>query len=228
MLNPALQLAAFTMIGSYIGSQPASYYAVGNAVHSMARASIFSATVVIGAERSNGTLSTLLATPSRPIVIFGGRLIPALVTGYLSSIIMLALATTFTGATVPLAGVPMILLTIFLVALSCSALGLCLGAASLYLRDVFFLPNVSIYGMMLFCGVNLTSAENPAGESFARLIPLTNGLHAIREVMMGHQAPLSALATELGLATVYALVAMILVHVFAQRARVTASLDLGA
>ncbi|WP_117213777.1 ABC transporter permease [Allorhizocola rhizosphaerae] len=229
VLNPTLQVITFTVIGAYLGSQPAEFYAVGNSVHAMARASIFAATVVIAAERTNGTLSTVLATPAHPLLIFGGRLLPALTTGFFSSVLMLGLSMVIARARIPLASVPGILLMIVLIALACSALGLCLGALALYLRDVFFLPNVAIYATMLLCGVNLTTQETPAVmRGIAEILPLTHGLRAIRSLAAGTGLPVAEPLLELAVAAAWALAAAVLLRVFSMKARAHATLDLGS
>jgi ABC-2 type transport system permease protein len=229
VIRPAMQLAAFTLIGLYIGQQPASYYAIGNAVQTTARAAVFAATIVIAAERTNGTLSFVLAAPSHPLVAFGGRLVPPILTGLLSSTLMLGLAMALTGFRITWSSLPTLVLLILVISLSCSALGLVLGSIGLYLRDVFFLPNIAVYAMMLLCGVNLTTAETPPVlRAIGEAIPLTHGLRATRAVIAGRTPATADWVAEVIIAVVYTVLACFLLQLFARLARAGATLDLGS
>ncbi|HZM76387.1 MAG TPA: ABC transporter permease [Candidatus Limnocylindrales bacterium] len=227
VLNPILQLIAFTLVGVYLGSQPAGFYAVGNAVHATARAAIFAATVVVAAERVNGSLSTLVAAPTSILGTFAGRLIPPLLTGLFSSFVMISLALVFTDVPFSPDRLPVVLLAIVAVSASCSAFGLALGSVALYLRDVYFLPNIAVYGMMLFCGVNLASdTTTPLLTMIGDVLPLTHGLFAVREVLAGRAFPLGAVATELFIGVCCAAAACVLLRFFERRVRIAATLDL--
>lgn len=229
VVRPVIQMATFTLIGTSLGSQPLAFYAVGNAVHATARAAIFAATISIAAERTNGTLSTVLAAPARPVLIFSGRLIPPLLTGLLSSILMLGLVWGFTDAHMSLGAYGQMTLLIALISASCSALGLTLGSIGLYLRDVFFLPNIVVYAMLLFCGINLSATQTPAAmRVVGDFLPLTHGLRAVRDLLAGRSPATSDWLAELAILAAYAVIAWLLLQVFARRARIDASLDLSA
>ncbi|BCL16673.1 ABC transporter permease [Micromonospora sagamiensis] len=229
VLRPMMQLAVFTVIGAYLGSQPADFYAVGNAVQTTARASVYAATIVIAAERMNGTLITVLAAPAHPLLVFGGRLLPPVLTGVASAALMMTVAMATTGVRLSWSATPSLLLLILLVSASCGAFGLVLGAIGLYLRDVFFLPNVAVYAMMLLCGVNLTPAETSGVLALlGEALPLTHGLRAIRDVIAGRPVTTAAWTTELLLVFAYGAAACVFLAYFARQARSKATLDLSS
>lgn len=107
----------------------------------------------------------------------------------------------------------------FLIAITTSTIGLLIGAISLTQRIDMLLANVASYSLMVLCGVVAPlSAFGPVGEQVVRLLPLTNGLLAIRAVVEG-EPWLSLALLELVVGLAWGAVAVLVVQLQARRAR---------
>ena len=97
---------------------------------------------------------------------------------------------------------------------SCTAFGLTLGSVGMRARDVFMSANIAYYLMWLLCGVNIPLDALPGWlAQIGRLMPLTHGIAAAREVAAG--ASLSSVSglvwTEVAVGMAWGTVAFILV-----------------
>jgi ABC-2 type transport system permease protein len=95
-------------------------------------------------------------------------------------------------------------------------------------RDVFMIANVAYYLMWLLCGVNIPLDALPSWlAQIGRLMPLTHGIAAAREVAAG--ASLSSVSglvwTEVGVGLAWGTTAFILVRWFEYEGRRRASLE---
>ena len=123
---------------------------------------------------------------------------------------------------------PALVLVMAASAFACTSLGLVVGAVGLRVRDVFFLANFVVYALVLFCGVNIPlDALPPWMEDVARVLPLTHGIEAAREIANGASlADVDHLVwTELGIGAVYAAGAYALFKVFEYEGRRRASFE---
>lgn len=229
VLTPCMQILAFTWICSYLGTEPTSFYAIGNSMQIVGRVSVFGACVAIGAERMLGSLGVVVAAPRSSAATFLGRIPPVALTGFVSGILGLFACTAATGVNIPLATWPIVAVMILLVATSCSAFGLALGAFALHIRDVFFLPNLAVYCMMALCGVDFTAGQLPQwAETVGNALPMTHGLEAIRQLLSTKRIEVNEALLELAVLLAYTLLACLLMMAFEWRARHTASIDFAA
>jgi ABC-2 type transport system permease protein len=111
---------------------------------------------------------------------------------------------------------------------SCTAFGLTLGSIGMRARDVFMSANIAYYLMWLLCGVNIPLSALPGWlAQIGRLLPLTHGIAAGREVAAG--ASLSSVSglvwTEVAVGTAWAVVATTLVWWFEREGRRRATLE---
>jgi len=121
-----------------------------------------------------------------------------------------------------LAALPLFLL----VAITTSTIGLVVGAISLTQRADTLLANAGAYALMVFGGVVAPiSAFGDTGELIARVLPLTNGLLAIRATLAG-EPWLGYAALELAVGAAWAVVAVALIQLQAHRARARGSDEL--
>ena len=95
-------------------------------------------------------------------------------------------------------------------------------------RDVFMSANIAYYLMWLLCGVNIPLDALPGWlAQIGRLMPLTHGIAAGREVAAGASlGSVSGLVwTEVGVGAAYAAVAFTLMRLFEFEGRRRASLE---
>lgn len=223
---PACQLVWFVHVGRYLGTHPVEYYAVGNAVHACAMAGLFAPAMTVSGERTGLTLTALLATPANRAVMFAGRVVPPLVLGTATTIVMLAFGTLVAGVHVPADRVAALLGTLVVTSASCSAFGLVLGAIALRTRDALVLANLVLYLMLLLCGVNIERSVLPDPvATIGGLLPLTHGIEATRRVLDGSGGAAGLVAVEAVKGAAYVLAAVALLRVLERSSRRHATLD---
>jgi ABC-2 type transport system permease protein len=226
--SPIFQILFFAYIGRFSGLKNDEWFVVGNAVQLSAMAGIYGTAMTIGGERWTQTLSSLLATPANRISLFLGRSLPLIVNGIVVSAFSFGVGWLLLDFDIPVSNLPALALVVVVSATSCTALGLMTGAIGLRARDVFFLANLVVFSLLLFCGVNVPLESLPDWmETVARGLPLTHGIEAAREIAEG--ATLGDVAglvwTEAAIGAIYALLAYGLFRFFEADGRRRATLE---
>jgi ABC-2 type transport system permease protein len=225
---PIFQLLFFAYIGRFSGLQDDEWFVVGNAVQLSAMSGIYGTAMAIGGERYMQTLSPLLATPANRIALFLGRSLPFIANGIFVSAFAFAVGWLLLDVSLPASGIPALALVVVVSAFSCTALGLVVGAIGLRARDVFFLANLAVYLLLLFCGTNVPLDAVPGWmEETSRALPLTHGIEAARRIADG--ASLSDVGslvwTEAAIGAVYAGAGYVLFCFFEAEGRRRATLE---
>ena len=226
--SPIFQLLFFAYIGRFANLKDDEWFVVGNAVQLSAMSGIYGTAMTIGGERWTQTLSPLLATPANRIALFLGRSLPLIANGIFVSAFSFAVGWLLLDFDVPVSRIPALGLVIFVSTFACTALGLVTGAIGLRARDLFFLANLVVFLLLLFCGVNVPLESLPGWmEAVARVLPLTHGIEAARELAAG--ATLGDVAglvwTEAAIGCVYAALAYGLFRFFEADGRRRATLE---
>ncbi|WP_369148943.1 ABC transporter permease [Streptomyces sp. R44] len=207
---PVVQLLWFVHLGRYLGTHPVAYYAVGNAVHGCAMAGLFAPAMSVQGERTGGTLSAVLATPASNAVMFAGRIVPAVATGFLTSTVLFVVSTAAGAVRMPAGAVPPLIAAVLLSAVSTSCCGLLVGAFGLIAREATLLANLVLYSMLLLCGVNVPVDRLPGWlQPVSAVMPMTHGLEAARRALSGAPDVTTLLCWELGKAAVLLCLALI-------------------
>jgi ABC-2 type transport system permease protein len=228
LIGPLFQILFFAYLGRYSGLKDDSFFVVGNAVQSSAMSGVFAATMAIANERQFQTLSPLLATPANRFAIFMGRSLPVIASGLVVSAWGFAMGRLLLHFDPPASSIPALALVTVVSVVSCTAFGLTLGSVGMRARDVFMTANVAYYLMWLLCGVNIPLDSLPGWlAQIGRLMPLTHGIAAAREVAAGGSlGSVGGLVwTEVGVAAAWGTLAFILVRWFEFEGRRRASLE---
>jgi len=226
--SPIFQILFFAYVGRFSKLKDDEWFVVGNAVQLSAMSGIYGTAMTIGGERWTQTLSPLLATPANRIALFLGRSLPLIANGFIVSAFSFGAGWLLLDFHVPLGSIPALALVVLVSAFACTSLGLVTGAVGLRARDVFFLANLVVFLLLLFCGVNVPLESLPSWmETVARGLPLTHGIAAAREVSAGASlGQVSGLVwTEAGIGAVYALFAYGLFRFFEFDGRRRATLE---
>ena len=226
--SPLFQILFFTYLGRYAGGRGDDFFVVGNAVQVSAMAGIYGMVMGIANERQFGTLQPLLATPANRLAIFAGRALPFVANGLAVSVFGFVSAWVLLDFAPDPSVLPALALVVVVTVVSCTALGMLIGSIGLRARDVFFAANLVYFLLLLFCGVNVPVDALPDWmEAVGRVLPLTHGIEAAREVAAG--AGLGdvggALATEALVGAAYAVAAYALFRLFEAEGRRRASLE---
>jgi ABC-2 type transport system permease protein len=228
LAGPLFQMLLFTYIGRYSKLEHDSFFVVGNAIQASAMSGVFAGTMTIANERQYQTLSPLLATPANRFAIFMGRALPVLSSGLVVSGWTLLMGRLLTHFRPPASSVPALALVVLVSVTSCTFFGMTLGSIGLRARDVFMVSNIAYYSMWLVCGVNIPLERIPGWlAQVGRLLPLTHGIAAGREVAAGASlASVGGLVwTEVGVGAAWAVIAFTLVRLFEYEGRRRASLE---
>jgi ABC-2 type transport system permease protein len=226
--SPLFQILFFTYLGRYAGSHGDEFFVVGNAVQVSAMAGIFGMVMGVANERQYGTLMPLLATPANRLAIFAGRALPFVVNGFVVSAFGFVSAWVLLDFSPDPAVLPALAFVVAVTVVSCTALGLLIGSIGLRARDVFFAANLVYFLLLLFCGVNVSVSDLPGWmEAVGRVLPLTHGIEAAREIAAGGAlGDVGGLvATEALIGAMYAVAAYVLFRVFEAEGRRRASLE---
>jgi ABC-2 type transport system permease protein len=226
--SPLFQVLFFAYLGRFTGLRDDTYFVVGNAVQVSAMSGIYAMTMTIANERQFGTLSPLLATPANRPALFLGRALPVIANGLLVSVFGFAVGAAFLDFELAAGQIAPLAVVLVVTVASCTGLGMLIGSMGLRARDVFFASNLVYFLMLLFCGVNIPPESLPAAlEAISRVVPLTHGIEAAREVVAG--ASLTDVGglvlTEAAIGAAFAAAAFGLFRFFEIEGRRTAALE---
>jgi ABC-2 type transport system permease protein len=192
------QVSFFALIGKLLRSdQQAHFFLIGNAVVVAAMGALFAINMTT-AERANGTLSLLLASPTRPVVVFASRGIYVTADGMLNGLLGLFIAGPLFSLHLPWPRILVVIPLTVVTGLSAYCLSTFLAGVIIRKREITGLVvNATIVTLMALCGVNVPVSFYPTWLAWiSRCLPITNGLEAIRDVIDG--APWSSIATHAG------------------------------
>ncbi|MGH9243348.1 MAG: ABC transporter permease [Acidimicrobiales bacterium] len=225
LVDPGFQLYLFVIVGRF-GPETQEFYLVGNSVRLMSVGAIFGATSVIVNERTQGTLTTLLATPTRLPETFWARSLFQSVSGLLTGVFCLVFGSSVFDVDTSNLSVPWVGVGLLAVVFSLAGFGLLLANLSLVGTDTTIVLNLASYGLILLSGANIAPEDLPGGlEYVSRLLPMTNGLQVVRAGFAG-EADYACLAWELIVGLGYTVLGFSVFAVAETRARKTGKLEL--
>ncbi|RKN04258.1 ABC transporter permease [Streptomyces radicis] len=226
-VEPGVQLLFFGLLGTF-GPYDTEFYVVGNAVRLMATSALFGTASVIVAERSQGTLTALLATPTPAAETFYGRALLQGVSGILTGVFTLGLGVVVFDLDLSYDAWGWALLAMIVTAVSLSGLGLLLANISLLGTDPNLVLNIVFYSLMVITGANFPLSDLPAPLAMlGEITPMTHGLEAVRRALDGDSAGvLPLLGQELAVGAFFGLVAVVALRRAEIRARRTGTLEL--
>lgn len=228
LIGPVFQILFFAYLGRYSKVEDDAFFVVGNAIQASAMSAVFAGTMTIANECQYQTLAPLLATPANRFAMFMGRAVPVIASGVLVSAWGFLMGWLLLDFDPPVSSLPALAVIVVVSVTSCTAFGLTLGSIGMRARDVFMSANIAYYLMWLLCGVNIPLSALPGWlAQIGRLLPLTHGIAAGREVAAG--ASLSSVSglvwTEVAVGTAWAVVATTLVWWFEREGRRRATLE---
>jgi ABC-2 type transport system permease protein len=190
MVRVLSQITFFALIGRLLDSDAQTQFLlIGNAIVIAAMGGIF-ALFMTTAERANGTLSLLVASPTSPVVVFASRGVYVTADAAFSALIGLFIIGPLFGLDFPWPEVVLVVPLTVIVGFSAYAFSTFLAGLVLRWREVNGLVvNATIVSLMTLCGVNVPIGFFPEPlEWIANLLPVTNGLEAIRDLLNGASA----------------------------------------
>jgi ABC-2 type transport system permease protein len=182
----------------------------------------------IAEERFTLTLPALVVSPANRVALFLGRAFPSVANGAIVAAFALVVGVFIFGVDLGLAAVPGVVLSIVIVAFSCTGIGLLNAAMGLRWRETAVLSNFILYFLLLFAGVNVPIDLLPGWlQTLSKALPITHGAEAAREIVAGSSIADVAglLGAEALVGTIYAVIGLVLLRRFEVVARRHATLE---
>ncbi|WP_182525931.1 ABC transporter permease [Nocardioides dongkuii] len=228
LISPICQILLFAFIGRNAGVGDDEFYVIGNALNYAAIPCLFAMSVTIGGEREASTLGIVLTTPARRLPLFLGRAVPVVANGWCVAMVGVLAGVLLLDVHIPAGAWPAILLVVVATSISCTGLGLAMGAVTLRVREGATFGNVLFCVLLVFCGVNVAQDDLPRWmASVGDWLPLTHGIQAARRLADG--ADLGSVgglvAAELGVGVLYAVLGLLLLRYLEQQSRRLDTLD---
>ena len=222
------QVTFFALIGRLLGTdQQVWFLLVGNAVMLAAMEGVFALNMV-NWERNSGTLALIAASPTNPVVVLSSRGVYLVADGTVSALGAFLVLGPLFHLPVPWPSALLIVPLTVLIGLTAYGFGTFLGGLVIGYRNLnSIVVNVGIVVLMALCGVNVPLNVYPGPVVWvSHVLPVTNGLVAVRDVLAGHlgAAGLHALA-EAGVAAGWFTLCVLTFERFVQRGRRTGSLE---
>jgi ABC-2 type transport system permease protein len=230
LLRLLAQVTFFSVIGRLVGTdETVRFILIGNIVV----LPCLEATIVvlsIAKERMSGTFPLLAMAPTSYIPVVLGRGLQWLATGFVSSMISLALVPLLVGVALPWPRTLYAIPLIGLVGISSYCYACFLAAIVIrWVGMEWIFVNLGYILVMAFCGVNVPGSFWPQPIRFAaNFFPVTHILTGIRTVLEDGftSAVLASIGLEVLVATGWLLMAIMSFYSFISTARRTGSLEL--
>ena len=183
---PFFLMFFFIYMGKFVGFTNPLYIVIGNLLLIPTTNSMFGVTNAIGDERGWGTLSYVLGSPAPRAPIFMGRALFYILDGFVTALLGFAIAALIFHFDMARINFPLLLLCVFLIALTSSGLGFLFGSISLISRDGWIYLNTFLSMLYILVGVNFPVESLPAAlQTVAYGLPLTRGIMAARLALNG-------------------------------------------
>jgi ABC-type polysaccharide/polyol phosphate export permease len=192
LLQPFATVIMFAVLGRYTSNPDmVRSYILGIAVSSMAFIIIAGLTQGYTRERSLGGTQFLFVSTASRLVNFLSRSIFHYPNGLISFTLGMLAAWLIVDLDFSLVNWGGFVLSILVIALSITAFGQLLGVLSVATRDWIGVQGLANGILLIFSGMIIPVTAFPGFiQEFARVLPVTNGLFAMRDTFIG--APLSS------------------------------------
>ncbi|HEY0641532.1 MAG TPA: ABC transporter permease [Pseudonocardiaceae bacterium] len=217
IITPVGQILFFALLGPALTARPATFFVLGGAVQACAMAGVHGMLQGVSGERQAGTLPVLVTSPASRTALWLGRTAPHVANGVLVSVVGLAFGAAVLGVRVPTAAWLPLAVALLTSVVSCTALGLLLGAVGLVHRDTPFVANLVYLALLLVTGATVPVEQLPAAlRAGAPFVPLPGGIAAVRaaaahgatavwRAAVLHEAAVAAVCLVAGLTSLRAL-----------------------
>lgn len=187
ILDPLLYYLFFAGIGlSILGVDYLEFIIVGNIFFIIARTIFMNLINLFRYERMFGTLVLNLASPMSTMRLMMTRSVIPVLDGLIVAVVSFALAAWLFKFDIEWSMIPSLFVLGLAIIFSLLALSLILAGVGMLLNNVNLWLNLWLGAFQLFCGVNYPVHLLPYGlDKAALLLPITNGLMGVREVMNG-------------------------------------------
>ncbi|MBY9081990.1 ABC transporter permease [Paenibacillus sp. HN-1] len=198
------RFAVYTGTTDYV-----TFAIIGGALSLLSISMMMNVSRALITEWREGTLETVLLSPSSRFGYFAGTAVQQLYRCMLELTAALIVGV-IAGLRLPDAEFLPVLTGLLLYLLSCFSMGLLLGCVMLYTRDTYFVQNTLFALTSLLCGFQFPREYLPATlQNAGEVFPLTGALQGLRQSLLTGQMPSGgSLLHVLLLSALYILIAL--------------------
>ena len=183
---PFFLMIFFVFMGKFVGYSDPLYIVIGNILLIPANNGMSGLTLAIDDERHFGTLSYILGSPAPRAPLFLGRAFFYILDGFVTALLGFILATVIFQIDMTAVDIVLLMVCVFLLAITSSGIGFLFGSISLLSRDGLTFLTTFISLLYILVGVNFPVEVLPqALQKVAYGLPLTRGVQAARLILQG-------------------------------------------
>jgi ABC-2 type transport system permease protein len=227
-LRVLAQVTFFAFLGRLLHSQDRTWFIlIGNATMLGAMEGVYAINMV-NFERGYGTLPLLVASPTNPVLVLASRGMYMIADGALSAIAALLVLGSLLRLPLTWDRVLFIVPLMVLIGASSYCFGTFLGGILLgFGRIQAVVTNIALVLLMTLCGVNVPLDAYPKPVTWVSdVLPLTHGLLAIRNGLMGRFGAAAAPALlEIVIGAGWLMACIATFRLFVRRGRSRGTLD---
>jgi ABC-2 type transport system permease protein len=216
VLDPMMNLLFFALLAhALVGSDYLSYIILGNVAYFTAHTMIINFMSMFRTERRYGTLELNIAAPLSTLYIIIRKSVVPLMDGIFVFIMGLIISHFLFGISFAIESFGYLGLTIIVMVFALSSISLLFAGIALLFSNINLFLNLVLAFFQVFCGANFSVTLFPTLlENFARILPLTHSIEALRNLHSGKlELIYSLLFTEVKIGLVYLLLAIIFIKI---------------
>jgi len=229
LINPFFQMMFFCMLANYVYDGDTTPWVIGNALTLCYFSAFFGVSMTFVSERMQGTLKSIMCSPTKTLHIIVPRIIMQSVDALISVSIGFITGAVFFGFSIPLALLGQVLLIILVAILSAMGMGLLIGAFALLTRDINMLVNIASTMLIIMTGANFPVDRLPAVlQHVSYALPLTRSIKLMRLVVANQatSASWNLLLGELALGVIFVAIGYMVFAIMERMAQKYATIDL--
>ncbi len=182
------QMAFFAFVAVFADNPEISvaYIALGNALQSLAYATVYSVTNLSGVEKHVGTLQVIMASPTRIFKVFLGKSLFQIVAGLITVTISLSYAAFIFGVDFSNVNLLSMIAIVLVTTFAMIGFGLMIASLGLYFRSNILMGSLFMYLSLIFSGVNFPVSYLPSFlQPISYALPMTYGVAGLRAAAQG-------------------------------------------
>ena len=184
---PVLQMCCFSLVGYYVyGAENIAKWMIGNAVLVSSFGAIYRVGMQLIREKSNGTLSLLVATRTKLSEIFFTSAVSSMLASFISvgiGVILMSLMLNIPWDVTKIVSFVLILIVAIFTSVCFGFLFSCLILVS---TEVNLLVNTAEKVLLIFTGANFPIVQLPEFlQTFSYCLPLTRSIEVAQKIIQG-------------------------------------------
>ncbi|MGN7471974.1 ABC transporter permease [Brevibacillus sp. SAFN-007a] len=186
-VEPFFYFVFFILLGyTVLGNEYLNYLILGNVILIILRTVIFNLTLMSRYERLYGTIGLITSTRTSIFKIIILRMLIPILDAYFVATFSLFLYYTYFHVNINISNILLLFLLISSIIFSVSGFALIIASVGLVLRDINLILNISIGIFQVMSGINFPTNLLPIWlETISKILPVTNGLAAMRAALNG-------------------------------------------